>query len=156
MNITSVLVCFCLFHTTWCPFPKETSLGFGCRTDFTWGKCIFSGGEVHLTCARRFASSLLPWKSSTTMVGRSGTARSPQRRMPECFASKVGVQLLRSLKLTVCTWNTGVGRWVSFWNRFLAGAMLVLGRVSTMPVKWNKWNKIQISAALLAILCELH
>ena len=42
MNITSVLVCFCLFHTTWCPFPKdESSLGFGCRTDFTWGNAWF-------------------------------------------------------------------------------------------------------------------
>ena len=82
------------------------------------------------------------------MVGRSGTARSPQRRMPECFASKVGVQLLHSLKRTACTWTTGVGRWVSFWNGFLAGAMLVLGRGSTMPDKWNRWNKIQISVAL--------
>ena len=32
-----------------------------------------------------------------------------------------------SLKLTARTWNTGVGRWVSFWEGLLTGAMLVLG-----------------------------
>ena len=34
------------------------------------------------SCARSFAASPLPAKSSTTMTGLSGTARWPQRRMP--------------------------------------------------------------------------
>ena len=38
--------------------------------------------------------------------------------------------LLPSLKLTARTWNTGVGRWVSFWEGLLPGAMLVFGSVS--------------------------
>ncbi len=38
---------------------------------------------------------------------------------------------IHSLELTVCTWNTGVGRWVSFWEGLFSDALSVfLGSVN--------------------------
>ena len=45
------------------------------------------------------------------------------------------------LKLTACSFNLIVGRWISFWDGFFAGAMLVSGRVTYQ----NRWQETAIT-----------
>ena len=74
-------------------------------------------------------------KEATMLNGRQGMKGIFRYNKKNEYRRGVAVP---SLKLTVRTWNTGVGRWVSFCKGHLPGAMLVSGRATCWLCR-NYW-----------------